>query len=225
MYAVIVGSGQLGAELASRLHRGGHEVAIVDQSPAAFQNLDPAFRGRTVEGDVLSQDVLRRAEIHRADAVAAVTNVDTVHAVIAHVARTRYRVAKVVARNYDPRLLTLHETFGHRVVSSTVWGARNFEELLSRPPGGAPDPVFISSDGSIMVHEIGIPAAWGGRPMEQLLAGLEVSAVSLTRGARSLLPAAGTVLEAGDTVHLSATRAGIAALRVRLTEGSGSCSS
>jgi len=224
MYALIVGCGQLGAELASRLHRGGHEVAIVDQAPLAFKNLDPAFRGRTVEGDVLSQDVLRRAEIHRADAVAAVTNIDTVNAVVAHVARTRYGVVKVVARNYDPRVLTLHETFGHTVVASTVWGARNLEELLCRPPGVAPDPVFVTPDGSVAIVEVGIPAAWEGRPLEQLLAGLEISAVSLTRGARSLLPTAGTLLAGGDIVHLGATRAGIAALRERLAAGSASCS-
>jgi len=225
MYAVIVGCGQLGAELASRLYRAGHEVAIVDQTPAAFQTLDPAFRGRIVEGDVLSQDVQRRAEFQRADAVAAVTNVDTVNAVIAHVARMRYRVDKVVARNYDPRILTLHETFGHTVVASTVWGARNFEELLSRPAGGAAQPLFVTPDGSVAVHAVGIPAGWDGRPLEQLLAGLEVSAVSLTRGARSLLPAAGAPLATGDIVHLSATRTGIEALRGRLAERSASCSS
>ena len=103
MNIIVVGCGRVGAELAYRLFQQGHQVTVVDIVAAAFDNLDPSFRGRTVEGDVLAQDVLRRAGIESADGLAAVTSSDTLNAVVGHVARTVYHVPNVVVRNYEPR--------------------------------------------------------------------------------------------------------------------------
>ena len=63
MQVIVVGCGRLGAELAHRLFKRGHDVTVIDQVAAAFDNLHPLFRGRTVEGEVLNQDVLHRAGI------------------------------------------------------------------------------------------------------------------------------------------------------------------
>jgi trk system potassium uptake protein TrkA len=127
---VIIGCGRIGAELAYQLYRQDHEVTIIDDAPEAFSNLHPDFRGRTVEGDGLAEDTLRRAGIQDADGLAAVTNSDPLNAVVGHVARTVFRVPKVVVRNYDSRWLSLHEAFGLPVVSSTLWGVRRIETLL-----------------------------------------------------------------------------------------------
>ena len=58
MRVIIVGCGRLGADLAYRLFQRGHDVTIIDQIGATFDNLHPLFRGRTVEGEVMNQDVL-----------------------------------------------------------------------------------------------------------------------------------------------------------------------
>ena len=131
MNVIIVGCGRMGSTLAWHLHQAGHAVTVVDSSGPSFRNLHPEFRGRTVEGEVLAEDTLRRAGIEQAGGLAAVTNSDSVNAVVAYVARTAFRVPKVVVRNYAPRWLALHEAFGHEVVSSTGWGATRVEELLT----------------------------------------------------------------------------------------------
>lgn len=131
MNVVIVGCGRMGSTLAYKLHQAGHAVTVVDSNGPSFRNLHPEFRGRTVEGEVLAEDTLRRAAVDQADGLAAVTNSDSVNAVVAHVARVVFRVPKVVVRNYDPRWLALHEAFGHEVVSSTGWGASQVEGLLT----------------------------------------------------------------------------------------------
>jgi trk system potassium uptake protein TrkA len=95
MKIIVVGCGRVGSELAYRLNLKGHNVTVIDQVDAAFDNLPPDFRGRTVEGEVLNQDVLRRAGIEHADGVATVTNSDALNAVVAHVARTVYEVDRV----------------------------------------------------------------------------------------------------------------------------------
>jgi len=50
MAYIVVGCGRVGAEVAQRLHQRGHAVAVIDQEPAAFQNLNPGFKGRLLEG-------------------------------------------------------------------------------------------------------------------------------------------------------------------------------
>ncbi|MBU0494614.1 MAG: TrkA family potassium uptake protein [Chloroflexi bacterium] len=134
MNMIVIGCGRVGAQLAYRLYQQGHKV-VVDPVAEAFENLPADFRGRTVEGEVLNQDVLRRAGIEQADGLAAVTSLDPVNAVVAHVARTVYHVPTVVVRNYNPRWRVIHEAFGLPVISSTSWGAQRIEELLTQGDG------------------------------------------------------------------------------------------
>ena len=102
MNFIVVGCGRVGAELAYHLFSGGHQVVVVDSQKEAFNRLHPDFRGRTLEGEGLAESVLERAGIREADGLAAVTNSDTLNAVVAHTALKFYNVPNVVARNYDP---------------------------------------------------------------------------------------------------------------------------
>lgn len=137
MKYVIVGCGRFGAELALRFQRRNHEVAVVDATPAAFDNLHPDFRGRTVQGNALEFEVLERAALREADGLAAVTDSDCVNAVVARVASLEFGVKNVVIRNYSPSWLPMHEAFGLRVVGSTTWGAERVESLLEPAPDAA----------------------------------------------------------------------------------------
>jgi trk system potassium uptake protein TrkA len=131
MNVIVVGCGRVGAEVAYDLFCQGHKVTVVDQNAAAFGNLPPDFRGLTMRGDVLTQDVLQRAGIEHAQGLAAVTPSDSVNTVLGHIARVVYKVPNVVVRNYDPRKRPLHEAFGLQVVSPSTMGAQKIEELVS----------------------------------------------------------------------------------------------
>ena len=217
MFIIVVGCGRVGSELAYGLYKKGHEVAVIDHVGGSFSHLPPDYRGRTIEGEVLSEDVLRQTGIEQAGGLAAVTNSDAVNAVVGHVARTVYGVHNVVVRNYDPRWRELHEAFGLQVVSSTAWGAGRIEELLSHPFGRS---VLSAGNGEVEVYEIPIPDSWGGRPIEELLPpGGECLAVSITRAGKAMLPRLGLRFEVGDVVHVSATLAGMDEIRGRAAGG------
>ena len=81
MRVVIAGAGSVGRSIARELLAHDHEVTIIDESAKSFQNLLPDFSGRTIQGSVLSREVLERASLAGADGFAAVTNSDTVNAV------------------------------------------------------------------------------------------------------------------------------------------------
>jgi trk system potassium uptake protein TrkA len=215
MNVIVVGCGRVGAELAHRLYKRGHQVTVVDRVSAAFGNLEPDFRGRTVEGEVLNQDVLRRAGIAQADGLAAATNLDSLNAVVAHIAHTVYHVPNVVVRNYDPHWRDLHEVFGQQVVSSASWGAQRLEELLYDTTVRA---VFSAGNGEVEIYEFRVPETAEGRVLQELMPDGQCAVVALTRAGRAVLPDCDVRLQAGDVIHLSATLEGIEGLRKRLAK-------
>lgn len=214
MNFLVVGCGRVGAELAHRLFKSGHQVVVVDNDRAAFNRLPPDFRGRTLEGEGLAENVLERAGIKDADGLAAVTNSDTLNAAVAHTARAYFKVPIVVVRNYDPALKSVIETFGLQTVSSTSWGAQRVEELLTNP---VQKTVYSAGNGEVEVYELTIPEDWRGATLAQLLDPLPACyPVALTRAGKSLLPEGTIKLEPGDVLNVSSTFEGLRALTARL---------
>lgn len=213
----VIGCGRVGSELALRLYNNRHNVVVIDKSREALNSLSSEFRGRTIEGDVLVEQMLERAGITEADGLAAVTNSDTLNAVVAHIAQVVYRVPMVVARNYDPSMLPVLEAFGHQVVSSTSWGAQRIQELLLDPSFRT---IFSAGNGEVEVYEMMISPAWEGKTLGELLQdNPDCLPVALTRAGNAILPNAETLLEAGDLLNISATFAGIRKLRSQLVSG------
>jgi trk system potassium uptake protein TrkA len=216
MNFIIVGCGRVGAELCYHLFKSGHQVVVVDIDKESFNRLHPDFRGRTLEGEGLAEGVLERAGIREADGLAAVTNSDTLNAVVAHAARTIYDVPNVVARNYDPNLRSVIEAFGLQTVGSTSWGAQRVEELMMNPTQRV---VYSAGNGEVEVYEVQIPEEWDGRPLAELLEPLkECYPVALSRAGKSSLPGPQTTLQSGDLLNFSSTFEGMRAMMTRLSK-------
>jgi trk system potassium uptake protein TrkA len=214
MNFIVVGCGRVGAELCYHLFKNGHQVVVVDINQESFNRLHPDFRGRTLEGEGLAEGVLERAGIREADGLAAVTNSDTLNAVVAHAARTIYDVPNVVARNYDPNLRSIIEAFGLQTVASTYWGAQRVEALLVNPTQRM---VYSAGTAAAAAYPVQIPEEWTGRTLGELLQPLKnCYPVALSRAGKSSLPDADTVLLAGDLLNFSSTFEGMGALMNRL---------
>src|SRR5437660_4447027 len=128
---VILGSGRVGSTLATMLDQAGHEVSIIDFSSEAFQRLSPDFRGETILGNGVDEEVLIRAGIREADAFAAVTNGDNRNIMASQIAKEIFQVKKVVCRIYDPiREQTYHE-LGLETISPTIVGAKLMFEAIA----------------------------------------------------------------------------------------------
>jgi trk system potassium uptake protein TrkA len=203
----VIGCGRVGSELAFRLYKNGHKVVVIDMNREALNGLPPEFRGRTIEGDVLAEQMLERAGVAEADGIATVTNSDTLNAVVAH-----------MARNYDPAMLPVMEAFGLQVVSSTSWGAQRIQELMLDPSFRT---IFSAGNGEVEIYEMLVTPTWDGKSLGNLLRNNpDCLAVALTRAGRAFLPNAETTLQAGDMLNISATFAGVKALRSLMDAGS-----
>jgi trk system potassium uptake protein len=215
MNFIIIGCGRVGAELSDHLFKSGHQIVVVDINKQAFNRLHPDFRGRTLEGEGLAENVLERAGVREADGLAAVTNSDALNAVVCHAAREFFDVPVVVARNYDPSLRSVIEAFGLQTVGSTTWGAQRVEEMLINPGDRV---VYSAGNGEVEIYEVRIPEGWNDHTSGRIAGPLkECRPVALTRAGRSSLPEADAKLQTGDLLNVSSTFRGIGELTACLS--------
>ncbi len=212
MKVVIVGCGRVGVELALSLHQN-HVVTVIDPDARSFDRLGLHFSGRTVQGEGLDRNVLVRAGIETADALAAVTSSDNVNVVVARVAREIFKVKRVATRVYNPRRLPIYEKLNLQTVSSSSWGAHRIEQILVHP---ALQSMVSAGSGEVQIYEMAIPREWAGRKLTELVPTESALPVSLARGSKSFLPQPDAVLEADDILQVSATSEGLKLLRERI---------
>ena len=204
MKIIVVGCGRIGSGLAEFLSQKGHTVTVVDSDAAAFKRLDPGFKGKTVEGIGFDRDILLKAKIDKADALAAVTASDESNAVIAQLAREAYHVPKVVARMYDRHKADIYRKLGIQTISSTTWGIKRAADLLCYSPFNA---VLSLGAGDVDVVEIEIPPMMDGQKARDLMVAGEINLIAISRGGKTYIPTLGTQLEKGDLAFLAVATA------------------
>lgn len=134
MHVVILGCGRVGAALAKMLETEGHTVAIIDRDREAFRRLGRGFKGRTILGVGIDEDVLRKAGIERAGGFAATTNGDNTNIMSAQMVKVKFKVARVVARMYDPLRAEAYKELGIDTISPTLLGAGMCHDFLVGMP-------------------------------------------------------------------------------------------
>jgi trk system potassium uptake protein TrkA len=71
---VVVGSGRTGLQTARLLDDRGHDVVIVERNPERVEDLVEARVATVIEGDATNPDVLRQADLDRADVIVTMTD-------------------------------------------------------------------------------------------------------------------------------------------------------
>jgi trk/ktr system potassium uptake protein len=104
MNVLIVGGGNVGTALATRLRAAQHQVKLIEirhDHLAALQHALPAEA--LVYGSGTEPGVLEAADIRRAAVVAALTGADEINLVITSLARFEFGVPRTIARVNNPK--------------------------------------------------------------------------------------------------------------------------
>ena len=132
MYAIVVGCGRAGADVANRLSAGNHAVVVIDNDRTAFARLASDFDGTTLVGHAIDVDCLLSAGIEQADLLIAATYGDNSNLTAVQLANKQFGVDRASARVKDPIRARLFGDLGVEILSSTTIVGQAFEQLLDQ---------------------------------------------------------------------------------------------
>ena len=101
MRIIVLGAGEVGYHVASRLIREQHDVVVIDHSPELIERVKEELDVLAFRGHAASPQVLEDAEIDRTDMLIAVTSSDEVNLVACLLAR-QSGVPSCIARINEP---------------------------------------------------------------------------------------------------------------------------
>ncbi|MEM1053996.1 MAG: Trk system potassium transporter TrkA [Bacteroidota bacterium] len=86
MYAIVVGAGDVGYDVARLLSLQRHDVTVVDRDPGRVAHVRETLDVLAIEGSGTSTEILQQARIEDADLLVAVTDVDEVNIIASMIA-------------------------------------------------------------------------------------------------------------------------------------------
>lgn len=203
MRVIVLGCGRLGSRVANMLDGAGHEVAVIDLEPSAFELLRPSFSGERIVGFGYDRHTFEQARVERADAFVAATGGDNRNLVAALAARRRFRVPTVVARIFDPERARIYLGHGIRTVSPVQWSAGTIRDLLLH---SALETEQEFGNGEVAQVRVAIPPQLDGRTVQEVTIPGDVTVAVIVRAGRAILPVLGMRFEAGDVARFVVAR-------------------
>ncbi len=165
MNILIVGCGHLGAALANKFDKNGHDVSVVDDNPDSIQLLGEDFDGIFVSGVAMDMDILRDAGVESCDAVAVVTSDDNLNITVSQIVKKFFGVENVIARITDSsRENVFKKKFGLRTLCQTNLSANAMYAAIM----GIGDNVTTSDDSTFIIDTIRIENEYVGRYVSEL---------------------------------------------------------
>jgi NhaP-type Na+/H+ or K+/H+ antiporter len=201
MRVIIVGGGQVGRTLASRLEDRGENVVIVEQDKDVIEIARNA--GHAVHiGDGTDTATLREAGADNAKIVVAATGDDDVNLLVAQLANSKFDPETVLARANDPENVDAFEELGVRTVAPVFATAQELDDLIERP-ALSDWRSGLGDDGDIQEIEV-TSEELVGMTLRELGPELPESCLValLRRDGETRVPKADETLQAGDRITL-----------------------
>jgi trk system potassium uptake protein len=98
---IVIGSGRLGANIATKMSEMGEDVIIIDATDDSFRKLQDTFSGYQVVGDATDLSILENSYIKHAKTVVITTDSDNVNIYLSHICYYVYNVPKIFVRLAD----------------------------------------------------------------------------------------------------------------------------
>lgn len=211
MRIVVIGAGEVGYHIATRLVEEGHDVVVIERDPDLARRIQNHLDVLVVEGNGASLTCLEKAGVDHADLLLAVTNFDEVNLIACLIAGqfgVRLKVARVSNPDYYDRSGVLEEKRlgADLLINPEREVAREIFKLVHRP---AASDVAEFADGRVLL--VGLPvtesAPVAGHTLQEIgrnLRDRHFLTVAIDRDGRTIIPDGSTRLLAGDEIYLVA---------------------
>ena len=201
MRVLVIGGGQVGREVATRLEDRGENVVIIENDDEAIERARE--EGFTVHiGDGTKIDILRSAGVENASTVVAATGDDEVNLLVGQLAVTKFDVDRVICRANDPENVEAFEELDVDTISSTLATAQAMDNAIERP-ALASWSSSIGEEGDVQEVVVG-NSKFVGQPIKDV--GPELPGrclvVLVSHEDETFVPDAEYVIQEGDRITL-----------------------
>ncbi len=210
MKIIIVGAGEVGFNIASRLAVENKDVVVIDKDPVAIRRVSDNIDVQVVKGSGSSPSALKEAGIKEAEILLAVTNSDETNLVACLVSNiispTTKKLARIRNSDYDEYHNNFSENAPHidTVINPEIEVVKTIDRLMSVP--GAVD-VGELADGRVKLVGIRLDkdARLAGSRLSDLpgkIGGARLLIAAIIRNDEDLIiPRGNDRLQPGDIVY------------------------
>ncbi|HHY36174.1 MAG TPA: Trk system potassium transporter TrkA [Firmicutes bacterium] len=204
MQVIVIGAGDVGYEIASRLSRDNHDVVVIERDPDRAERVNNNLDVLVVQGNGASARVLEEAGIKKAELLIAVTGLDEYNIVACMLAK-RYGVEITVARirnqEYGAKTSVLsNEDLGiDLVIQPERVAAMEIVRLLKNPAATDVD-FFAQRKVQMLGFRVDAEAPIVGKKLSQLSLNVLIGAIA--RNGDVIIPGGDDIILANDTVFV-----------------------
>jgi len=202
---IIIGAGEVGAELAAKLSREDHDVILIDKNQASLDRL-ASLDILTVHGNGASLEVLESAGVKNTDLLIAVTQVDEIN-IMACLLGKNNGASKTIAR-------VRHSAYGNEYKSLT--SERLGIDITINPEQVAANEIlkavksfhaseiefFCKGRVQMLGMRLGAESPLLGKTLKDIKLGDNVLIAAISRNNDLIIPRGSDSLENGDHIYL-----------------------
>lgn len=209
MKIVIIGAGEVGFHIASRLARENKNVVIIDRDPETLRRVTESVDVQCIHGSGASPTVLAEAGIENADILLAVTDSDETNLVACLVANILSPTTKKLSRLRKSDFDQYHDIFREKaphintVINPEIEVVKTIERLMSVP--GAVEVVeFINGRGKFVGVNLDRGAPLAGALLSEIpnhIKGHRPLIAAIVRDEKVIIPHGSDRLKPDDLVY------------------------
>jgi trk/ktr system potassium uptake protein len=215
MKIIVAGAGEVGTHLAKMLSSEFHDIIVIDPEAESLKNIDSNLDLITITGSATSFEVLKDANIKKADLFIAVTHSEETNitaAIIAKKLGAKKTVARVDNNEYiEPENIS---HFTHLGIDYLIYpekiAAREIVSLLGQ--GEIFESVdFSGGKLSLYVLKLNEKALVLNKTLYEISKekNIDFRAVAITRNGKTIIPGGNDTFELNDLAYVVTNKAGI----------------
>ncbi len=204
MQVIVIGAGEVGYEIASRLSRSNQDVVVIEKDPALVERVENNLDVLVLQGNGASARILEEAGIRKTELLIAVTGFDECNVMACMLAK-RYGVELTVARirnqEYGAKNSVLsNEDLGIDLVIDPERVAAMEIVRLLKNPAATDVEYFAQKKVQMLGFRVDAEAPIVGRKLSELSLGVLIGAIA--RNGDVIIPGGDDVIQAHDTVFV-----------------------
>ena len=211
MYAVIVGGGKVGRNLAKDLLEDGMAVSIVEKDAGKCENIASKLNALVINGDGADYSVLESAGSRGADYLVAATGTDEVNFVVCLLAKVSFCAKTTLARVNDIRNEGIFKKSGVDFVLTTPYIiSKMMHEIIRCKDCGFPFiiPTFLDRKSKFEIVRFiikeGSPSI--GKKISELKFPKDSLIITVIRSGEIMIPSGKSVINKDDTLYIITRR-------------------